>query len=671
VKVLKTPLLMMLLVLGMLSSALAQNAARETAAHAAIPYPGATTPKAIDIGPLRAQPETKSISVTVALRLPHLSEAESLMKSLYTPGDARFHQFLTSDDFVARFAPANTDVAKVIATMAKYGLTAERTTATTLKVSGTPADIERAFAVSLHSYEVSAHGKSAGYTFRAPLGRATIPAEISASVAAVVGFDTRPSFRPHHVVTPKPLSNSRMAAPSITSGNPPGLWTVTDFANYYDVKPLYRQGVSGAGRTLGIMTLASFTPSDAFAYWNALGLSVNNNRIQIVNVDGGPGAPSDDSGSDETTLDVEQSGGIAPGANVIVYQAPNTGQGFVDMFATAIDANSAQSLSTSWGSWEWFNNLENAPVTDPITGQTAGTLQAVHELLIRAAIQGQSTFAAAGDGGAYDVSDSINCSGPYSPSDPYSCSQPLAVDYPASDSAITAAGGTTLAGNQDFCINPSCTQTYVVNVPHERVWGWDYLIGLCAAQGYDPVSCGIYPVGGGGGVSVAFLEPFYQWFVRGTQLSQPGQVFQAGAGIGSEYEIGTYYALPAYFPGRNVPDVSFNADPDTGYVLYYTSEPSGTFGVYTYGGGTSFVAPQLNGVSALLGQYLHSRVGLLNFPLYALAATGQAYRSRNAPLNAIAYGDNWFYHGSNGYNPAAGLGTLDVANFAQILRDPF
>jgi kumamolisin len=662
---------MMLLVLGMISGAMAQTAAGNTAAHGALPYPNANTPKAIDIGPLRAQAETKSISVTVALRLPHLNEAENLMKSLYTPGDPLFRQFLTSDQFVARFAPANADVAKVVATLAKYGLTAERTTATTLKVSGLPVDIERAFAVSLHSYEIPANGKVAGYTFHAPLSRATIPAEISASVAAVVGLDSRPSFRPLHVVTPKPLGNARMAAPSTTSGNPPGLWTVTDFANYYDVKPLYRQGVSGSGRTLGIMTLASFTPSDAFAYWNALGLSVNSNRIQIVNVDGGPGAPSDDSGSDETTLDVEQSGGIAPGANVIVYQAPNTGQGFVDVFATAIDANTAQSLSISWGSWEWFNNLENAPVTDPINGQTVGTLQAVHELLIRAALQGQTTFAAAGDGGAYDVSDSINCSGPYSPSQPYSCSNPLAVDYPASDSAITAAGGTTLAGNQDFCINATCTPLYVVNVPHERVWGWDYLDGLCTALGYDPVSCGIYPVGGGGGVSVAFPEPIYQWFVRGTQLSQPGQVFQAGPGIGSEFGIGTYYALPPYYPGRNVPDVSFNADPDTGYVIYYTSEPSGVFGIETYIGGTSFVAPQLNGVSALLGQYLHGRIGLLNFPLYGLAVTGQAYGSRNAPLNAIAYGDNWFYHGSNGYNPGAGLGTLDVANFAQILRYPF
>ena len=81
------------------------------------------------------------------------------------------------------------------------------------------------------------------------------------------------------------------------------------------------------------MTLAAFTPSDAYKYWQAVGLKVSQNRIRIVNVDGGPGAPSDASGSIETTLDVEQSGGIAPGAKVIVYQAPNTNQGFVDVVA--------------------------------------------------------------------------------------------------------------------------------------------------------------------------------------------------------------------------------------------------------------------------------------------------------------------------------------------------
>ncbi len=323
---------MLFLVLGMLLNAMPQTAAAQTAVHTALPYPNAATPMSTDRGAL-AQFSTEPISVTIALRLPNLNEAENLLISLHTPGDPQFHHFLTADQFVARFAPKDAETERVIAALEKYGLAAQRITATTLKVTGMPSDMERAFAVSLHSYEVPAHGAVTGYSFHAPLSRPTIPAEISASVAAVIGLDSRPSFHSLHKFAPQTLAKARSTVPSGTTGNAPGDWTVTDFANYYDVQPLYNRGVSGRGRTIGIVTLASFTPSDTFAYWSAVGLSVNPNRLQVVNIDGGPGAPSDASDSIETTLDVEQSGGVAPGANIIVYQAPNTLQAWVDAFA--------------------------------------------------------------------------------------------------------------------------------------------------------------------------------------------------------------------------------------------------------------------------------------------------------------------------------------------------
>jgi kumamolisin len=83
------------------------------------------------------------IAVTVALALPKPLDAENFLHALYTPGGSQFHKFLTADQFVAGFAPADADVAKVISGLAKYGLAAERTTATTLRVTGLPADVER------------------------------------------------------------------------------------------------------------------------------------------------------------------------------------------------------------------------------------------------------------------------------------------------------------------------------------------------------------------------------------------------------------------------------------------------------------------------------------------------------------------------------------------------
>jgi len=179
----------------------------------------------------------------------------------------------------------------------------------------------------------------------------------------------------------------------------------------------------------------------------------------------------------------------------------------------------------------------------------------------------------------------------------------------------------------------------------------------------NPINCGIFPGGTGGGVSIMFPIPLYQFGFFGTQFSQPGQnFFFAGAGLVD--------ALPPFYPGRNVPDISFNADPDTGYQVYYTSNEVG-FEIIAPYGGTSFTSQQLSGLTALLDQDLNGRIGLLNNSLYFLAGTGKGYFGRNPAFHAMFSGDNWFYHGSFGYNPGAGLGTMDVANFAQALRRGF
>ncbi|MBV9016785.1 MAG: S53 family peptidase [Alphaproteobacteria bacterium] len=439
----------------------------------------------------------------------------------------------------------------------------------------------------------------------------------------------------------------KTTANTVATADPPGLLTVSNFASLYNITPLYAKGITGKGRTLAIVTLANFTQSDAFAYWTALGLNANPSRLTAINVDGGPGAPSDASGSSETTLDVEQAGGVAPGANVIVYQAPNTNQGFLDAFAAAIQNNQADSISTSWGMWELF---AGDSVTDPFSGQFVSFMQATHELFVEAALLGQSMFAASGDFGAYD-------SFQFYP--PPAFTFALSVDFPAADTAITAGGSTTLPGKQTFSLVGGGTVS--VTVPTERVWGWDYLQPLCDALELDAISCGIFPTGSGGGVSVFSRVPFYQLRTPGVQTSQPGQALVDETTTPPT----ALFVLPAQFAGRNVPDVSFNADPLTGYAILYTSDVNG-FEVETFMGGGSFVAPQLNGIAALLVQNAGHRLGFLNPLLYGLAPGGS--HGPNAALNTISAGDNWFYSGRNGYSPAAGLGTLNVTNLARLVK---
>jgi kumamolisin len=610
--------------------------------------------KAVDVGSLSGAESSQSISVTIALKLSDLAGAESMMQRLVTPGDAMYGKFLSPAQVEAQFGPNESDVARVIAQLTASGLEVERASSTTLTATGKVATVEQAFHTSLHQFVMPATDKHPSFTFRAAKTAPVVPANIASAVRGVIGLNNNPVFSPHMKSAPAKLGGSPVIRnPGSTSGvdTESGELTVKDFATLYDVNPLYAKGVTGKGRTVGIVTLANFTPSDVFAYWSALNLKVNANRLTVVNIDGGPGKPSDASGSDETTLDVEQSGGIAPGANIIVYQSPNTDQGFLDAFARAVHENKADSFSTSWGEWEFFDSTAGGnQVTDVFSHETVSSLQALHEVLVVAALQGQTTFAAAGDCGAYDVFDEVAAN----------FSTPLSVDNPASDSAIVAAGGTTLPGMQEFTLDDGSTLS--INVPTERVWGWDYLIPLCNALALDPISCGIYPVGGGGGVSVFFSLPLYQFGIFGTQLSQPNQSFVDNSTTPPTVD----FTLPAHFFGRNLPDVSFNADPETGYSIFYTSNRHG-FEVETFIGGTSFVSPQLNGVTALLAQNAGHRLGLLNVQLYNLARLGLT-QGRHAVINTISTGDNWFYKARDGYSPAVGLGTIDVFKLSEVTR---
>jgi subtilase family serine protease len=618
-------------------------------------------PEVIDLGSAEYVAGQAQVSVTVALKLRNTDQIESLLQATYTPGGPGYRKFLSTQEFAAKFGPTAQTIAQVSQHFQKAGLHVAQLTATHLSVSGSASAIQAEFGVQLHAFAVAPTAAAAGYTFRSPAGTAQIASAIADAVQSVDGLDTRPHFRPH-LLRSAGLGNGKLlrvpAAVGPGSANAPGSLTVTDFAGHYDVNPVYHSGVTGKGVTIGIVTFASFTPSDAYAYWQALGLNVSSSRIHEVQVDGGSGPVSDVGGSLETTLDVEQSGGLSPASKVMVYEGPNTDQGFIDAFAKVIDGNTADTISCSWGEWEFFDlAAQGNIVRDPVTGRTTSTLKAVNDLFLQAALQGQSMYVAAGDAGAYDDTDFFT-----PPSWPVpKGSVVLSVDDPAAQQWVTAMGGTTLAGPQTYAITSKKNLT--IKIPTEQAWGWDYLTPLCTALGYDPLSCGTYPGGGGGGVSSYVPLPIYQFGVPGIQSTTFGQTQLDYSQTPPAFVV----TLPGGYPGRNVPDLSLNSDPQTGYQVYYTDD-QGVFGIQTGWGGTSFAAPQFNGVTALFDQAVGRRVGLLNFALYDLARFGNPYRGSEAPLRDIANGDNWHYSAHGGYDQATGLGVPDVANLLRALR---
>jgi kumamolisin len=298
------------------------------------------------------------------------------------------------------------------------------------------------------------------------------------------------------------------------------------------------------------------------------------------------------------------------------------------------------SLSVSWGLAEVF--YFEAVIGEDHTGQ----LLAFHQAFLELAAQGISAFASSGDNGAYDIYDvNTDFEKPYK--------HVLTVDSPGSDPAITAAGGTTTPVELKFSILPNAP---LLVVPTEQVWGWDYLQNYLVDNGAVQFQNALFPVGGGGGVSIFWPVPAYQKHSPGIRRSEADQsvIFE-----GDDNENQDLLDLPAHFAGRNLPDVSLNADPETGYLLLSTEDG----GLLAGFGGTSFVAPQLNGISALISQAVGSRrLGLWNPMLYRFK---QVYGySNTSPFVDITAGDTWFYHGIPGYEPGAGLGVLDVGKLA-------
>jgi subtilase family serine protease len=529
---------------------------------------------------------------------------------------------------------------------------------------GTAAQYDAALFVQQQDFMTAAVPAHAGHParpairFHGTAQPATLPTNAGKAVLAILGLTNYPVGFNNAVHTPALAAGVKPAAKRTGNLKP------SDFAKRYGLTPLLNKGAKGQGQTIGIVTLASMFKADARHFWTTnLKIKTKPNRITLDNIDGGAGPVEDRLGSGETTLDVEQSGALAPDANIIVYQAPNSDAGFIDAFAEAASQNKAGSVSSSWGESE-----EMIAAAVDAHAESDFYAQAFDEIFLELAAQGQSTFIASGDAGAYDSSD--ECFFPISANECLGTAD-LAVDNPGDSPWVTDAGGMTLAGT----IPLSSKVNAVIN---RRAWGWDWLwphwklFGAPTEKAFALAEL----AGGGGGYSAIETRPGYQkrWvdvnnFNRVKYLTpDPASVktvnnFTAPTAWKFNAKPG---AAPGSSGGRAVPDLSANADPYTGYIEYFSKFTGPN--LESGWGGTSFVAPQFAGATAVMNSFLHKRVGFWNPALYHFASW------KTSPVDPVETvgrtNDNLYYTGTKGhrYNPAAGLGTPDFARLAADFR---
>jgi subtilase family serine protease len=249
----------------------------------------------------------------------------------------------------------------------------------------------------------------------------------------------------------------------------------------YDMKPLYGAGLTGAGKTIVLVdSFGSPTiQSDLQTFDQAYNLPAPP-HFDIITPDGPVTQNENDptgttqGWGEETTLDVEYSHAMAPGANILLVETPvaeTEGIVGIPQLVEAenyvIDHHLGDVISQSWGATE-----QTFTSPQQLLGQRSAYLNAVAHNV--------SVLASSGDTGATNYE--------FDGSDLYPFP---AVGWPASDPLVTAVGGLELhLDNSGFRTQP------------DNVWN-------------DPTPpCSGQPCAGSGGLSSVFSRPFYQDGVR-------------------------------------------------------------------------------------------------------------------------------------------------------------
>jgi hypothetical protein len=335
--------------------------------------------------------DTPTGTLTLLLQRPAEQEQqlERFLREAQTQGSPNYHKWLTPEQFGKTYGVADSDLSAVQGWLQSQGLKIEKVSASknTLEFSGTAGQVGKAFHSSLHAYSLN------GEIHHANASELQVPTALRA-VIAVVGpiNDFRPKSQARLLGTAKFNPKNHQLDPEFTLSVPDydlGL-APEDLATQYDIKPLYREGVNGAGQTIGIINDSNVDLDVVAAYRKLFKLDANpsNPNLPQVIVDGNdPGVNGD---SVEAYLDVEVSGAIAPQATVLLYTSAGSDYaGGLGLAAVrAVEDDRATVLSLSFGSCEAFDPAQDA------------FFNAVWE---QAAAQGQTVMVSSGD------ADSAGC----------------------------------------------------------------------------------------------------------------------------------------------------------------------------------------------------------------------------------------------------------------------
>ena len=394
------------------------------------------------------------------------SELDALTEAQQEPGAGMYHQWLSPQEYGARFGVSAKDLARITGWLASHGFAVEPLPAgrRLILFSGTAQQVADTFHTEIHRYAVN------GAMHLANSQDPQIPKALAPVVAGVLSLH---DFRRASASRPA----RQVAKPENTQGGTHYLFPA-DYATIYNLNPLYAAGKNGSGSSIAIVGRSNINLDDVRSFRGASGLIANQPTIILDGAN--PGLVSGD--QDESTLDVEWSGAVAPGAAVkfVVAASTSTSDG-VDLSAQYIVNNkTATVMSTSYGSCEAYMG--------------SGEMAFYNSLWQQAASEGISSFVSSGDSGAAGCNGGGSSSGSMAGVNGL-CSSPYS----------TCVGGTEFnetSGSYWSSTNGTGGGSALSYIP-EKVWNES------ASDG----GSGLWS--SGGGVSEYFTQPVWQKGISG------------------------------------------------------------------------------------------------------------------------------------------------------------
>ena len=547
-----------------------------------------------DVTDLGVAPAATLVTLAVVMAYRNQAALDDLVLQQGTPSSPLYHRFLTPAQFAAQFGPTAAAYNQVRTSLTSAGFAIVQTYSNHTVIEATaPAKVAAGyFRTQFHLVNQAGHGvRYANAT------AATMPSQLSANVATVLGLDNVVKVHTHR--TPAAYFVDAMLQPDAktTAAAPIERLVGGRFAGLYPAalsiacKFPAQSGYTGAGHAIAVVIDSDIASSDLATFWTAAGVTRTGafNRVLVQGTN--PGVTAD---VGETAIDSETTSSLAPAADINLYLITSLSDAAIEGgYNLAVSNNNVDVVSSSFGGCE-LDDTPFASATDAIATQGAAL--------------GITFTASTGDSGSYCEDETAKGKIFYSPD---------IVSSPASGPHFLAIGGTKLTVNATTGVRAA-----------EVAWGPGGSTG-----------------GGGGGVSSYWAKPSYQNGVTGIAVVPTITVKSPNIQPTSG------------FAGRNLPDISLDASNTWGsYIAVYDTTDGGWVGY----GGTSVACPVFAALVAEQNQKNGSLTGFANPALYATytnngAAPAGIYGGDFLDITSVSIGA---YTAHAGYDQATGIGSI-------------